>query len=118
MTSYSESFDQSYASLQDALDELITEWRASLGRKAERHGEKFDSAKATFDLFNRMAGAPREAIASFAAVAVDRLAHMPDYSPVPHELKDLDFHVDVKALLAEDAPEGGATEEESDDSQE
>jgi hypothetical protein len=115
-----DEFDQSYASLQEGLDELITDWRASLSRKRERHGEKFDSAKATYDLFHRLAHAPRQALASFAAVAVDRLAHMPDYNPVPAELLALDFSYDVQQALQDlqdladeptDAPEGGASEQ-------
>jgi hypothetical protein len=85
--------DQSYAKLQTSLDELIELWRASLARKRERHGEKFDHALATQDLYVRLHHISEEAVPALLAAAVDRLARMPDFVPNP-EIADLDFDFD------------------------
>jgi hypothetical protein len=87
--------DQGKAEVEYTVTELIAEWRRSLDRKRERHGENFDEGKAIEDLFVRLLGmdsAPKSAV---LAAAINRLAKMPDYNPVPSEIAELDFDFEV-----------------------
>jgi hypothetical protein len=114
MAKNTDSLDQGYALLQESLDEVVNDWRASLGRKAERHGEKFDPAAAFTDLLSRMAHSSPRMVITMAAAAVDRLAKMADYSPVPDTLAGLDFDIpDWDEDTDWGAPDGGPEEGES-----
>jgi hypothetical protein len=95
-----DNIDQGYAFLNEGLDDLVERWRASLGRKQERHGDKFDAALALPDLVSRLCGAPYEMLLAVASSAVDRLAKMPDFNAVPDELAALDYDPSVADLNA------------------
>jgi len=93
--------DQALAQNENAVTQLIQNWRASLERKRERHGDGFDESLAMMDLGSRLARMPREAAITVLMSTINRLAKMPDYNPVPAEIAGLDFDFDPEA------PEGG-----------
>ena len=87
----SHELDQTIAFAEENLTKIVQEWRESLERKKERHGNKFDHNKAVTHLFDMLAKAPN--VSAVAALAIDRLASMPD-PMLPDELAALDFDFD------------------------
>lgn len=92
--------DQIFAQQSENLNQVINMWRESLERKQERHGEHFDPHKAIPDLWVRFKAMPHGPMAALLAAAIDRLAHMEDYDPVPAEISNLDFETpNVEELM-------------------
>lgn len=88
------SIDQSYSHAQEGLDKVVQEWRDSLKRKQERHGDKYDHTKTLSHLYSMLQHADGQSLAMVAAAAIDRLATMPD-PELPDELAHLDFDIDL-----------------------
>lgn len=99
--------DQAWAKHKDEFEHLLTEIRTSRVRKIERHGDKFDANLAISDQVHNLTNAPHHVLAMIAAIALDRLAQMPDFDPLPVALTELDFEVDLEA------PEGGEPDVEA-----
>src|SRR3954471_17588804 len=85
-----DKIDQAYVEAHDAQDGLVDQVRASLERKRERHGDKFEQAKALPDLFNKVQGLPREVRTAVLAAALQRLATENEPDPFA-DIADLDF---------------------------
>lgn len=95
--------DEMFAHLDDQLSDLIREWRESLDRKRERHGEQFDDRKAITDLWARLKGMPAPMAVALVVASIDRLAHMEDYNPIPAQIAGLDFETpDLEELMKDD----------------
>jgi hypothetical protein len=109
------SNDQSFADLNHQLDVVVNGARKSNKRKMHRHGKNFDPDMATIDSINLFHKMDHQALAVLAGMAVQRLAKMPDYVPVPEQIAALDFTVDIDAILSE--LQGSADEMETDEGQ-
>ena len=95
--SHINKIDQRYAEAQEALDLITEQVRESLARKRERHGEKFDNAKALYHLFPRFHGMNEQAKTILLSTALFRLAQTED--PFA-EIADLDFDFDPDDNIA------------------
>lgn len=95
--------DELFSQMQEQLDGLIVMWRESLARKQERHGEHFDEHKAMPDLWARLKDMPPGPMAALLASALNRLAHMEDYNPIPIEIAGLDFETpNIEELMKDE----------------
>lgn len=87
--------EQAFAEAQATLTNMVNAVRASRGRKAERHGEKFDEALAIKDTAKGFKNVNTHALANCLAAALHRLAVLPDVDDfVFPALTDLDFDPD------------------------
>lgn len=95
--------NEKFSNLEASMDNLIAQWRESLARKQERHGDDFAEYLAVTDLYDMLKLASKGQVAALAAHAINRLAHMEDYNPIPTEIADLDFETpNIEELMKDD----------------
>lgn len=85
--------DQLHAKAQAEVDDLVGRHRAYRARQQDKRGDQFDNNQIIAGRFGLLTAAHLnpQALTLALAIAVDRLAQLPDFNPVDDVLADLDF---------------------------